>query len=125
LARHSALHATTDDIELLRRALEANREARHDIEQFIDTDVAFHFVLAEIARNPIFTTLHQAMAAWLREQRATGVKAPGSLEAAISAHARIFDAVASKDADGAEHEMRQHMVQVADYYWSAKKVVPE
>jgi DNA-binding FadR family transcriptional regulator len=117
LARHAALHATPADLETLQRALKANEDALGDIERFIDTDVAFHYVLAEIAQNPIFTTLLTALAEWLRGQRASSVSARGSPEAAIAAHKRICKAIVAKDPDAAEREMRKHLQQVADFYW--------
>jgi DNA-binding FadR family transcriptional regulator len=117
LARHAALHATPGDMDLLRRALKDNENALGDVERFIDTDVAFHYVLAEIAQNPIFTTLLTALAEWLRGQRASSVSARGSPEAAVAAHKRIFEAIAAKDPDAAEREMRFHLQQVSDFYW--------
>lgn len=119
LARHAAMHATPDEIASLKRALEANRQAKGDIEHFIDTDVAFHFVLAEIGRNEIFTTLHAALAKWLRDQRAISVAANGAADAAIEAHTRIYEAIARGDPDAAEREMRAHLQQVVDFYWSS------
>jgi GntR family transcriptional regulator, sialic acid-inducible nan operon repressor len=117
LARHAAMHATPDEREVLHRALRNNEEALGDTERFIDTDVAFHYVLAEIAHNPIFTTLLTALAEWLRGQRASSVSASGSPEAAVAAHGRIFRAIAAKDPDAAEREMRAHLQQVSDFFW--------
>jgi len=54
LARHAAREATAAQIEQLANRLAANRDAIGDRERFIDTDVAFHFVLAEITGNPVF-----------------------------------------------------------------------
>ena len=117
LARHAALSATPGDLEVLHRALKNNEDALGDTERFIDTDVAFHYVLAEIAHNPIFTTLLTALAEWLRGQRASSVSASGSPEAAVAAHKRIFQAISAKDPDAAEREMRAHLQQVVDFYW--------
>jgi DNA-binding FadR family transcriptional regulator len=121
LARHAARHGTPEEIEGLRVALKANEAALGDNDRFVDTDVAFHYVLAQIAHNPIFTTLHAALAQWLRDQRATGVTVHGSPEAAFAAHRRIFEAVAARDADAAEDAMRTHLEEVARFYWQGQQ----
>ena len=121
LARHAALHATKADIAALAHALEANQQAIGDTEKFVRTDVAFHFVLAQIPQNPIFTALHSAIAAWLREQRATAARAErASMRRAYNAHARIYDAVLSRAPDAAEEAMRRHLTQVSKFYWQVK-----
>jgi len=121
LARHAAKHRTAEDIARLEQALAANEAALGDIERFIDTDVAFHDVLAEIAGNPIFTALSTALSEWLRDQRRASVGRPGSPEAAIKAHARIFKAIVAGDPDAAEQAMRDHLNQVVDFYWAPEE----
>ncbi len=117
LVRHAAEHASEDDLRDLAAALEANRQTIHDIDRFERTDVAFHFVLALIPRNPIFTALHEAIAAWLIEQRRITLSYPGQNEVAYRAHAEIYQAIASRDADKSEQVMRSHLGQVSDMYW--------
>lgn len=115
LARHAAQHATAEDIAGFEAALEANRASLGDLKSFERTDVAFHYVLAVIPRNPIFTAIHAAFAEWLLEQRKTTL-APGQDEIAFAAHRLIFEAVAARDPDRAEAEMREHLAYVARRY---------
>ncbi|HEY2891458.1 MAG TPA: transcriptional regulator NanR [Dongiaceae bacterium] len=117
LVRHAAEHATEDDLRDLAAALEANRQTIHDIDRFERTDVAFHFVLALIPRNPIFTALHEAIAAWLIEQRRITLSYPGQNEVAYRAHAEIYQSIASRDPNRSEQVMRSHLDQVSDMYW--------
>jgi DNA-binding FadR family transcriptional regulator len=124
LVRYAAEHATTDDLAQLTAALERNKRSLGDPNAFIETDVAFHLVLAEIPRNPIFTSLHSAIAAWLKEQRATSVHQPTSPERALRAHTRICKAVVQHDVDGAELAMRRHLEEVSRFYWQAKAQRP-
>jgi DNA-binding FadR family transcriptional regulator len=121
LVRHAATNATADDLAQLAAALERNRRAMGDTDVFVETDVGFHFVLAEIARNAIFTYLHSAMAGWLKEQRENSVHQPSSQERAYRAHARICKAVTQHDADGAERAMRLHLKEVSRFYWQANR----
>jgi GntR family transcriptional repressor for pyruvate dehydrogenase complex len=117
LGRHAAQHATADDIAELRRALEVNRLAIGNPRRFEETDVAFHYVLALIPRNPIFTALHAAIAAWLTEQRSITLTYPGQSEVAYLAHAQIYAAIAARDPDRAERVTREHLDQVVALYW--------
>ncbi len=118
IAREAALHATDEDLRRLSAAVEANRDAR-DLPTAIATDVAFHYGLAEVTRNPVLTALHAAMGEWLREQRQTSVQATGARDAANRAHRRIYDAIARRDPDAAAAAMQQHLDEVESYYWQA------
>jgi GntR family transcriptional regulator, sialic acid-inducible nan operon repressor len=115
LARHAALHATEEDLASFRAALEANRVSIGDLKRFERTDVGFHYVLALVPRNPIFTAIHAALAEWLLEQRQTTL-APGQDLRAYQAHRAIFEAVAAHDPDRAENAMRAHLEYVARRY---------
>lgn len=115
LARHAALHASDEDLADFASALETNRQSIGDLKRFEKTDVAFHYVLALIPRNPIFTAFHTALAEWLHEQRRTTL-ARGQDVRAYQAHRAIYDAVVSRDADRAEHAMRAHLDYVARRY---------
>jgi len=117
LARFAAAHATDADLADLKNALEANRLALDNMQAFERTDVAFHYVLALIPRNPIFTVIHEAIVAWLTEQRHTTLRTPGQKFIACRAHEGIYDAIARRDPDRAERAMRAHLDQVAEAYW--------
>ncbi|WP_439495309.1 transcriptional regulator NanR [Bosea sp. (in: a-proteobacteria)] len=122
VARLAAEIATPEDIARLEAALAANRAALEQGRAFERTDVAFHFVLAEITRNPIFTALHDGLSEWLTEQRTTSLKARGAAQAAYAAHKRIHEAVAAHDPQAAAEAMRAHLSEVGDYYWKASDV---
>jgi GntR family transcriptional repressor for pyruvate dehydrogenase complex len=123
LARYAALHATADDLARVERALAANEAAIGRIKAFAETDVAFHYEIALIRRNPIFPAIHEAIVAWLREQRLTALKAQERDEVfrrAYAAHAAIFEAIAACDPDRAERAMEAHLAEVSDFYWRKK-----
>lgn len=115
LARHAALNASAEDLASFEAALEANRQSIGDLKRFERTDVAFHYVLALVPRNPIFTAIHTALAEWLLEQRQTTL-APGQDVRAFQAHRAIFKAIAARDPDRAEIAMRAHLEYVARRY---------
>jgi DNA-binding FadR family transcriptional regulator len=120
LARYAARHATTDDTARLAAVLEKNRLAIGDPQAFTRTDVEFHLVLAEIARNPVLVSLQVALSEWLSEQRTTSLKVEGADDAAWRAHEAIYRAVAAHDPDAAERAMEAHLGEVGAYYWHAQ-----
>ena len=114
VVRLAAIRASAEDIDRLRRALDANSAARGDIARFERTDVAFHYVLAQITQNPIFAAVHGALVEWLTSQRTISLRAPGAEEAAFECHRRIFESVAAKDPEAAAAAMDEHLKSVAD-----------
>ncbi len=120
LARLAAERATEEDIENLRAALEENRKSVGDHEAFMRSDVAFHYVIASIPQNPIFTSMHNAVAEWLTEQRAISGRTPVAFTAAYTAHERIFTAIAARDPATAQTEMQRHLDEVAKLYWQVR-----
>jgi len=119
LARHAAKHASEADLRELAAALDHNRQCVGDIAKFERSDVAFHYVLALIPRNPIFTALHSAIAEWLVEQRHVTLAYPGQNKIAYRAHKAIYEAIAGREPDRAERVMRAHLDQVSSAYWRA------
>jgi GntR family transcriptional regulator, sialic acid-inducible nan operon repressor len=120
LARAAAEVATPDDIKRLKEALDANRRAFEDLGDFMSTDVAFHYVIATIPRNAIFTALYEAVVEWLTEQREISGRAPLSAKLAYAAHERIYKAIAAHDPIAAQAAMQDHLAQVAKLYWQVK-----
>ncbi|WP_413991866.1 transcriptional regulator NanR [Labrys okinawensis] len=119
LARYAARFATDEDIAEFKTALDRNEAAIGDLKRFRDTDVAFHYVLAVIPGNPIFTAIHAALADWLTEQRQTTLapaKDAAVYQTVFEAHRAIYEAVAARDPDKAEEAMRNHLEYVAQRY---------
>ena len=87
--------------------------ARGDLGHFERTDVAFHYVLATIAKNPIFTAVHDALVEWLTSQRTMSLGVPGAEEGASNSHRRIYEAVAAHDPEAAARAMDDHLKDVA------------
>ncbi len=121
IARQAAELATPAQIQALKAALDDNRAQLGDPVAFARTDVAFHFLLAEIPRNPIFTALHDALVGWLTEQRRVTLTSKRAFEVAYAAHERIYQAVAAHDEDAAARAMADHLAEVADLYWHTDK----
>jgi GntR family transcriptional regulator, sialic acid-inducible nan operon repressor len=121
LARLAAEKATKRDIEALRRVLETNRRSIADHAEFIRTDIQFHWAIASIPGNPIFTSMYNAVVEWLVEQREISGRSAEAGRAAYAAHSRIFNAIEAHDPAAAQSAMQAHLEQVARFYWEAKR----
>lgn len=121
LARHAARHASPKEIGRLGAALAENKKAIGDREAFTRTDLAFHDILAEIPKNPIFVALNNALADWLAEQRTAAMFEPADvlMQNAFEGHAAVYEAIARHDAEGADHAMLEHLRTVQGFYWDA------
>jgi GntR family transcriptional regulator, sialic acid-inducible nan operon repressor len=121
LARNAARTATLQDLAELGEALVANKAAIGDREAFTRTDIAFHLVIARIARNPVFIALHDQISGWLKEQRTVTLAVAGQDEKAYEAHKRIHDAICARDPNAAEAAMTEHLNQLASAFWAQRK----
>ena len=113
IARLAAQRCTDDDVAKLRRALDANIAARGDLERFEHTDVAFHYVLVTITRNPIYAAVHDGLVEWLTSQRTISLQVAGAEDAAIEGHRQILEGVARRDPESAARAMEDHLASVA------------
>ena len=117
LARRAAQEATVSEINELKAALESNQNAIGNRQMFIDTDVDFHFVLAKMTANPVFTALHDGMSSWLKHQRVITLDTANQELIAFEAHKKIFETIAARNPDAAEQAMREHLLQLQAAYW--------
>lgn len=121
LVRDAARLASDADIASLKTALDNNQESIGDTRRFEQSDVAFHFAIATVPNNPIYTTLHSAIIEWLVDQRHVTLSYPGQNKLAYQAHVAIYEAIAARDPDAAAAEMRAHLEQVATLYWKVSE----
>lgn len=110
LVRWAAKNARRDDIEELRAALDANREAIGISPDFVETDTAFHAVLYRIPGNPIYPAVHKAYVEWLTQHWRSMTRSADIDQMNHAGHQAIFDAIALRDPDTAEEAMRRHLV---------------
>jgi DNA-binding FadR family transcriptional regulator len=116
IAQLAARQRATRGIEGLKRALAANKAALGDLGRFERTDVAFHYELAAMTGNPIFTAMHNAIVEWLTAQRSVVLRVDGADRIALRAHELIFATVDAGDPAAASQAMREHLETIADLY---------
>lgn len=125
VAWQAAQAATDDDIVRLRKALDANVAAVGNTAEFIRTDVAFHYELNAITRNPIFATIHEIIVEWLIDQRTTTIHMPDADRLSVRDHTSIYEAVAAHDPMRAFHEMSSHLRLISQLYHESKRLSQE
>src|SRR5262249_50376917 len=121
LAEEAARVATLDDVRALEKALKSNEETIGDDVRFMRTDVAFHFAVATIPRNPIYVALHEAIVEWLEDQRSVSLRRTGTDRLAYESHREVFEAIEARDPAQAGQAMRRHLDEIARRYWTVKE----
>lgn len=115
LVRYAAHHARKDDLEALKLALEANHAAIPDSNLFYKTDVAFHAVLYEIPKNPVYPAIHRAFTAWLAQHWTKMPRSPERNQVNYLRHSDIFNAIRERDGDAAEDALKAHLHAAWEY----------
>ncbi len=122
VAWQAAQCATDDDIARLKRAIDANAAAMGDTAEFIRTDIAFHYELTVITRNPVFSAIHDILVQWLIDQRTTTIHMPDADRLSVRDHTLIYEAVAQHDPMRALHEMTSHLRLISQLYKESKRI---
>jgi GntR family transcriptional regulator, sialic acid-inducible nan operon repressor len=125
VAWQAARVATDEDVARLKAALDANAAAIGNTGVFVRTDVAFHYELTVISRNPVFTGVHDALVGWLIDQRTTTIHMPDADRLSIRDHTAIYEAVAARDPMRAFHEMTSHLRLISELYRESKRLSDE
>ena len=115
LVRHAALSARKEDIEALHAALAANEAAIPDSTAFYQTDVAFHAVLYDIPKNPVFPAIHQAFTGWLAPHWVKMPRSPERNRVNFLRHFDIYNAIRDRDPDAAEAALTAHLNAAWEY----------
>ncbi|MEP0322679.1 FCD domain-containing protein [Bauldia litoralis] len=121
----AATVATDEDVKRLKKALGANVAAVGDRIEFIRTDVAFHYEIAAITGNPIFTMIYDSVVDWLVDQRTTTYHMPDADALSVRDHTAIYEAIAAHDPARAFHEMASHIQLIGQLYRESKRLSSE
>jgi GntR family transcriptional repressor for pyruvate dehydrogenase complex len=125
VAWQAAQVATDEDIARLKKALDANVSALGNTADFIRTDVAFHYELNVITRNPVFAAVYDILVEWLLDQRTITIHMPDADRLSVRDHTSIYEAVAAHDPMRAFHEMGSHLRLISQLYHESKRLSEE
>lgn len=115
LVRDAASHARKDDIDALSKALKQNKACIDDPLKFYKTDMAFHGVLYEIPRNPVYPALYVAYQSWLSPHWDKMNRSPDRNYVNYRSHESIVNAIVDRDPDAAELALSTHLNSAWEY----------
>ena len=110
IVRLAAERATGEQIEELRRVLDRMKTAS-DLEAASIEDLAFHRAISEMTANPLFPVLLDSIRGVLLEIRRATLGVPGRSAEVLGYHERILERIAERDPEGAEREMKEHLLE--------------
>jgi len=110
IVRLAAERAADEQIEELRLVHERMRAAS-DPEAASIEDLAFHRTIAEMTANPLFPVLLDSIRGVLLEIRRATLGVPGRSAEVVGYHERILERIAERDPEGAERQMKEHLVE--------------
>ncbi len=110
IVRLAAERATDEQIEELRRVLERMKTAS-GLEAASIEDLAFHRTISEMTANPLFPVLLDSIRGVLLEIRRATLGVPGRSAEVLGYHERILESIAERDPEGAEREMKEHLLE--------------
>ena len=99
------------DLASMRAALQRMRDARLDIDQFVEGDLGFHDALLHAAGNPVLVALFAPLRELLKaDRRSTSEQATERVKA-VRRHEAILAAITDRNGDGARLAMAHHLVE--------------
>ncbi|HYG87466.1 MAG TPA: GntR family transcriptional regulator [Azospirillum sp.] len=114
-ARLFCQRATDDDIEDLRRTIDAFADLGLDdhLHEYSDANIAFHQKIVQTSGCLLISDLTERFFIHMRAIRRVTMRRGGRADKSIVEHREIIDALASRDADLAERLMREHSMGLA------------
>lgn len=109
MATIAAEKRASEDISRLVQIVDRQEAASADSPRFLELDGMFHFEIAAISGNPIFSSLSKAMFGWLAHFHVDLVRKPGLEKLTIKEHRGIVDAIADRDVERAATAMKDHL----------------
>jgi len=102
---------TISDAQLrqLGNHLQSMRDNMDSRTKFIEADLKFHLQIAQAAENQVLLDLLQSIRSLLRVWVERGLANDEDAQLALDEHARVFEAMESRDPDAVEAAMRAHM----------------
>lgn len=102
---------TSAELQALRRALGERERRRADIDDHVESDLAFHRGIIVAAQSPVLLELFDGFAPRSRQAMTDMLRLRGHHgdEADHDTHERIYEAIASRDAESAAALTRAHL----------------
>lgn len=108
-AAKTALHATPEEIEKLRKILAKMKKTIGDEKAYAALDLEFHVMLANVSGNILISDLISLIRSQLVKGLHKVLILPHAIPLTHKEHTAIFDAIERRDADSAREAMHVHL----------------
>jgi GntR family transcriptional repressor for pyruvate dehydrogenase complex len=105
----AAQRATREDLERMKRALDAMQAADTTNEQYIDADLEFHVAIAAATHNRVLCLIVDTILPLLRDEIIATLQKEKRPESTRRYHNRIYKAIRAGDSEAASAAMASHL----------------
>lgn len=112
IAERAAIRASDDQITRLSDLVDqATSETTRgvDPQRYVELDVAFHLMLAQMTMNPMLEKLLRVTNEWMAPSRRTPLETEHRIRTSLAAHRLILQAIQQRDPEAASREMGRHI----------------
>ncbi len=121
VARLAAVRATADDLALLERILEQQREEVEHGYFAHPTNLSFHRAMAQATQNPLLEIVVQTVLELIRDRVARWTLPEGSWQRILARHERLYEALRGRESEEACRVMREHVLEVGEMLTRARR----
>lgn len=115
-AKLAALRRTEQDIQELKKAMDAHKAKVKEGIQAVEEDLLFHVKIAEASKNNVLKSLMIIITPdIIKSFIHLNICDDGRLASSISEHKAILDAIIAQDPDAAERAMKNHLSDVLEF----------
>lgn len=132
VAQLAAIHATEADFDRIQRTIDLQAGALGERSRFLALDMRFHLQVAQAAHNGTIEALMRVLVRRLEmvQDLALRNKAEAAWETALRDHARVLEAIGSRDPVAAETRLIEHLAILEDAWteesgWSFHTTLPD
>ncbi|MFT5115663.1 MAG: DNA-binding GntR family transcriptional regulator [Parasphingorhabdus sp.] len=108
LATQNATDAEIGELRALFATFDDQDEARAHIDEYSDTNIDFHQSIMRLSKCELLQTMASGLFLHMRSIRVQAVKEHNRSDQSVIDHMRIIEAIEARDADAAEHLVREH-----------------
>jgi GntR family transcriptional repressor for pyruvate dehydrogenase complex len=112
IAGLAAERAGIDDLDALASVLTKMDKLHDSPAEYMESDLAFHTLLAEATHNRVLCLLVQLVTDLLRQSRIRSIMSPNRIEKSSAGHKQIFKYVKAGDRQGSRNAMQLHLAEV-------------
>jgi GntR family transcriptional repressor for pyruvate dehydrogenase complex len=120
LAEFAASRITDEELDELETILEAQRRKVEAGSTALEEDTAFHYAIAEAARNTVILRTLDTLVDLLRQSRERSLQQRDRPAYSLAGHKRILAALRRRDPEGARAEMLRHLREVEERVFSTE-----